>query len=162
MLERFYNQQICLAFDKQQQLGQTKHNYYQIKPEQTNVQNHVVEVIPETDPHNNIYENQSFEPEHETLEDVVSVRTLQKPEFKPNYFFGDSLGVLPCRNCNRSLETIEASITFDEEPETANTLEARENVIDDEKDEEKEDDYAPIVTNTLTKNQILEIFCQLD
>ena len=85
----------------------------------------------------------------------MSVKTLEPTIHKPNYFFGDSAGVLPCRNCNRSMETIEASITFDDENEE-NPQEDNEQAVDEEV---IEDDYSPTVTNTLTKAQILEIFC---
>ena len=44
---------------------------------------------------------------------LVNVETLTRNINKPNYFFGDAMGIL--RKFNRSMETIEASITFDEE-----------------------------------------------
>ena len=44
---------------------------------------------------------------------LVTVGSLTKNFRKPNYFFGDAMGFL--RRFNRSMETIEASIHFDEE-----------------------------------------------
>ena len=135
---------------------------------------------------------------------MVRVDTVRRPEFRPNYFFGDTFGVLPCRQCSRwrvvlcgvtyrfacahracrSLETIEASITFGEEreevAESGETLvsfthsitphydfvkeEAGEETNNDvslrvEVEEVSEDLYMPGVKDTLTKDQIVEIFC---
>ena len=115
-------------------------------------ENRVIEVIPE--PANHIYVNEAVEDEEEkaraSLRRVVSIRTLEPTQYKQNYFYGDSFGVLPR---NRSTETIEASISFDEEINEHSR--GREDVTE----EATEDDYSPIATNTLTKDQILQIFC---
>ena len=66
---------------------------------------------------------------------LVSVGTEtrgQRDHYTPNYFFGDTLGIL--RRFNRSMETIEASITFEEEKEIheyENVRGSEESQVDD-------------------------------
>ena len=50
---------------------------------------------------------QALEAEHERrgAGGVVRVDTVRRPEFRPNYFFGDTFGVLPCRQCSRWSDT---------------------------------------------------------
>ena len=151
MLQQFYNHQSYLSYGKQ--IIEEEPHYQNLQ--QMDPHNRVIEIIPDPLVSKHIYVNKAIEDEQpRSLKRVVSVRTLEPTIHKPNYFFGDSLGELPCRNCNRSLETIEASITFDEENE-----EHSQNVGDQAASEVIEDDYSPVVTNTLTKDQILEIFC---
>ena len=132
---------------------------------------------------------------------MVRVDTVRRPEFRPNYFFGDTFGVLPCRRCSRwrvilgvtyrcacahrvcrSLETIEASITFGEEREEVaesgetlvsftHSITPHYDFVKEEVGEETNNDvgvrieditedlYTPGVKDTLTKDQIVEIFC---
>ena len=162
MLQQFYNHRSYLSYDKQMTVKPEYQNYHQIAHArkfegivpQAN-ENRVIEVIPE--PANHIYVNEAVEDEEEkaraSLRRVVSIRTLEPTQYKQNYFYGDSFGLLP-RNCNRSTETIEASISFDEEINEQHSR-GREDVTE----EATEDDYSPIATNTLTKDQILQIFC---
>ena len=50
---------------------------------------------------------QALDAEHERrgAGGVVRVDTVRRPEFRPNYFFGDTFGVLPCRQCSRWSDT---------------------------------------------------------
>ena len=122
----------------------------------------------------------------ETLSRVVSIDTINKRPaaniLQHNYFYGDTFGVLPCKKCNRSLETLEASIIFGEEQdkdigdklvpfthsitplvnEDEQGLEIKIDAADDDKKEVEPPCsflYSPGVQNTLTKDQIVEIFC---
>ena len=136
-----------------------------------------------------VYVNEAIEEPLEvmdTLSRVVSIDTKRPALLQHNYFYGDTFGVLPCKKCNRSLETLEASIIFGEEQEkdigdnfVSFTHSITPLVIKDDDKEHKEhpkleidctDDkkevelpgsflYSPGVQNTLTKDQIVEIFC---
>ena len=115
----------------------------------------------------------------ETLSRVVSIDIGDKKSaiLQHNYFYGDTFGVLPCKKCNRSLETLEASIIFGEEQEkdigdklvsfthsiTPLVNDEDENIkikINDKNEVESPGGlYSPGVLNTLTKDEIVEIFC---
>ena len=72
--------------------------------------------LPGYDYNHHYYDNKGQEDIEQTNSRLVSVSTETREHFTPHhYFFGDSLGIL--RRFNRSMETIEASITFDEEKE---------------------------------------------
>ena len=71
-------------------------------------------LVPCYDYNNHFYFNTGRELE-QTNSRLVRVGTETRGLHTPNYFFGDTLGIL--RRFNRSMETIEASITFDEEKE---------------------------------------------
>ena len=72
--------------------------------------------LPGYDYNHHYYDNKGQEDLEQTNSRLVSVSTETREHFTPHhYFFGDSLGIL--RRFNRSMETIEASITFDEEKE---------------------------------------------
>ena len=146
--------------------------------------NEVVEVITVPEPH--VYVNEAIDEDTDNTNKfsrIVRVDTVDTPTYRPNYFFGDSFGVLPCRSCNRSLETIEASITFGEEKEDVmedaeaeneniHSIIAFEHVVATPQDEntdnnldghrQEEDLYSPEIKNTLTKDQIMQIFCKLE
>ena len=83
---------------------------------------------------NHFYANKSKELD-QTNSVLVSVGTEnrgQRDHYTPNYFFGDTLGIL--RRFNRSMETIEASITFEEEKEIheyENVRGSEESQVDD-------------------------------
>ena len=119
----------------------------------------------------------------DTLSRVVSIDTKRPALLQHNYFYGDTFGVLPCKKCNRSLETLEASIIFGVEQEkdigdnfVSFTHSITPLVIENESKEypkleidSTEDKkqveplssflYSPGLQNTLTKDQIVEIFC---
>ena len=194
-MQQFYNYQTYFSFNKQLDrkiLTEPEYESFHEIPvvAQTQVMsaaaadNEVVEVIAEPEPH--VYVNEAIDEDPDntnTLSRIVRVDTLHTPTYRPNYFFGDSFGVLPCRSCNRSLETIEASITFGEEKEetveevepdneNVHSIIAFEHVVATPKDDvehqnpdeyrNEEDLYSPEVKNTLTKEQIMQIFCNLE
>ena len=87
--------------------------------------------LPGYDSNNHFYANKCLELE-ETNSRLVSVGTEAGGQYTPNYFFGDTLGIL--RRFNRSMETIEASITFEEEREIhdyENVRGSEESQVDD-------------------------------
>ena len=91
--------------------------------------------LPLYDSNNHFYANKSQELDR-TNSRLVSVGTTeitgQGGHYTPNYFFGDTLGIL--RRFNRSMETIEASITFEEEKEIheyENVRGSEESQVDD-------------------------------
>ena len=129
-----------------------------------------------------VYVNEAMTRPPEAMETLSRVVSIDIGDKKPsillhNYFYGDTFGVLPCKKCNRSLETLEASIIFGEEQETdigdklvsfTHSImplvnDEDENIkiiIDDKKEVESPDSsYSPGVLNTLTKDEIVEIFC---
>ena len=95
---------------------------------------HLLQTIsmPGYDYNNHFYVNKCQELE-QTNSRLVSVGTETRGRgHTPNYFIGDTLGIL--RRFNRSMETIEASITFDEEKEIheyENVRGSEESQVDD-------------------------------
>ena len=55
--------------------------------------------------------------EQEAFQSLAVVKTTSKRMSPSVYFFGDPCGFLPWRNIHRSFETLEATITFEEEEE---------------------------------------------
>ena len=191
LMQQFYNYQTYFSFNKQVDrkiLTESEYeSFHEIPVVAQNrvmsvaADNEVVEVVAEPEPH--IYVNEAIDKDPDNLNTfsrIVRVDTLHTPTYRPNYFFGDSFGVLPCRSCNRSLETIEASITFGEEKEETveeveadniHSIIAYEHVVATPKEDEQEildehrpdeDLYSPDVKSTLTKDQIMQIFCKLE
>ena len=126
LLQQFYNNQTYLAFNKnfetktiEPELMEPTYENYQKLPRDLSLEDQVIRIKAENsaaEDRSHVYVNEALEPELSTVYSrIVKVDTMLKE--KPNYFFGDTFGVLPCRKCNRSLETIEASISFGEEPD---------------------------------------------
>ena len=86
------------------------------------------------------HEYTHYNPDQESLKSVAIVRTRTEKSKTPVYYFGDPLGFLTWKNSQRTFETLEASITFEEEEEVYNKEVydiKRENVSSEKKDIEK-------------------------
>ena len=203
LLQQFYNQHTYFAFpnkpgdgkllDDQPHFESNRQSLTSVVPseEQNNYPAIQQEIFPQPMEliEDHVYVNEAMvrPPEAiETLSRVVSIDIRDKRPaaniLQHNYFYGDTFGVLPCKKCNRSLETLEASIIFGEEQdkdigdklvsfthsitplvnEDEQELEINIDAADDENKEAEPQGsflYSPGVQNTLTKDQIVEIFC---
>ena len=190
LLQQFYNYQTYFAFNKQVDGKLVEEPHYdrlsptfvpEIEIDQNVHQNQEIQQPMEL-MEDHVYVNESMEPDAiVTLSRVVSIDTNNKAGIQQKYFFGDTFGVLPCKKCNRSLETLEASIIFGDEQdigdkfvssthsitpshvdigEDKDSFKIKINSQNDNKEEESAKGlYSPDVQDTLTKDQIVEIFC---
>ena len=148
----------------------TYQNYQQLSRDQLK-ETQVVEIntaFPREAADSHVYVNEAVE--NDSNSRIVKIDTLNPANYKHDYFFGDTFGVLPCKKCNRSLETIEASITFGDEDEDDIDQRNDANILNQSESEEEkfnsiitfENKYPPNISDTLTKDQIMEIYCIKD